>query len=298
MNLFAQASLFSMAEQSLGVGESVRLLRVRRGLTLRSLAKVVGVSVGTMSAIENGKVAVTIDRLRQLANALGVDAAALMDVRSEAPVVAADPSLASVGQRWREFGPLDLDPVLEAAVEAFSEVGYHGATMRMIADAADVGIAGIYRHHQGKKQLITAIGEALEVDAAWRVEAAAADFRDDPARAFGAMVEALSLCQIHRLEPALVIETELRRLDELSRERIVALRHAMTRRFEVVATAATELGQFGTSSPAGTARTVVALCRALPLRFGGGSALPGASVAEEYANLALLMMMASKVQQN
>ncbi|MGB6246579.1 TetR family transcriptional regulator [Gordonia sp. (in: high G+C Gram-positive bacteria)] len=285
-----------MAELRLGVGESVRLLRVRRGFTLRRLAAGIGVSAGTMSAIENGKVAVTLDRLAAIAQALDVDTAELMDARIGL-VATPDQRNESADLGWREFEPLDLDPVLEAAVEVFGEVGYHGAAMRMIAASAGLSVAGIYRHHPSKKHLLATIAEALEDDLAWRVEVAARPFSNDPAAAFAAMTEALSLFHLRRLEQVLVVETELRRLDEPSRERVTARRRELMRSFERTALAAVESGRFASESPISTVRAIVAMCRALPLRFGHGAALPGPAVAQEYAGLALLMVKA-EVQQD
>ncbi len=94
-------------------------------MTLRDLAGRLEVSVGTMSAIENNKVAVTVERLNAVAAVLGVTAGALLAgdtfVR---PTARGDDD-------WRHFADLDLDPVLAAAVEVFTETGYHGATMRV-----------------------------------------------------------------------------------------------------------------------------------------------------------------------
>jgi hypothetical protein len=34
---------------------------------------------------------------------------------------------------WRAFAPLDLHPILAAALEQFREHGYHGTTVREVA---------------------------------------------------------------------------------------------------------------------------------------------------------------------
>ena len=40
---------------------------------------------------------------------------------------------------WREFQPLGLDPILEHALEAFSENGFHGTTVRDLARRVRAG---------------------------------------------------------------------------------------------------------------------------------------------------------------
>ncbi|MFD4183722.1 helix-turn-helix domain-containing protein, partial [Rhodococcus sp. NPDC058514] len=58
--------------------ESIRLARVTAGLTLRELARRLTISPATLSAIENGKTGVSVERLHALAAALGTTAAHLM----------------------------------------------------------------------------------------------------------------------------------------------------------------------------------------------------------------------------
>ncbi|WP_298441247.1 TetR family transcriptional regulator [Gordonia sp. (in: high G+C Gram-positive bacteria)] len=278
-----------MTEQvDVGVGETVRGLRRERGVTLRSLAARVGISPGTLSAIENGKVAVTLDRLGQLADALDVVPAALI----EPPAVAAPVPSEPLDGDWTEFAALDLDPVLAAAVEVFAETGYHGATMRVVAAAADLSVAGIYRHYRGKQHLLVALADAQLADLGWRIEAAEAS-AEAPAAAFAAMVRALVLCQVRRRDLAFIVETELRSLQEPDRSRIDAARRAVDRRFAEVARAAVRTGRFAVADPGSGAQAVVSLCRAIPFRFAGGPLPDGRALAVEYAGLALSMMSGS-----
>ncbi|GAA3970193.1 hypothetical protein GCM10022231_34530 [Gordonia caeni] len=279
--------MFSMTELGGGVGGAVRALRQRRGITLRELAADLGVSPGTMSAIENGKVAVTVERLQQLAAVLHVGVAELVAPPFE-PVLAR-PESVDAGADWAVFDRLELDPVLAAAVEVFAETGYHGATMRVVAAAADLSVAGIYRYHRSKQRLLVALADAQLSDLGWRVEAAAAQ-APDPAQAFAAMVRALVLCQISRRELAFIVETELRSLQEPDRSRIAALRHGVQRRFVEVADEAVRAGLFTTAAPAAGAEAVVSLCRAVPFRFDGAALPDGPALAIEYAALASAMM--------
>jgi AcrR family transcriptional regulator len=49
------------------------------------------------------------------------------------------------------------DAILEAAVELFVANGYHGTSMRQIADAAGIALGGIYNHFRSKEALFSAI---------------------------------------------------------------------------------------------------------------------------------------------
>ena len=58
---------------------------------------------------------------------------------------------------WRLYGDIELDPVLRAALEAFVETGYHGATVRDIARRAGLSVPGIYHHYATKQDMLLAI---------------------------------------------------------------------------------------------------------------------------------------------
>lgn len=62
------------------VGKRLRDLRTRRGFSLRALADHSGLSVNTLSLIENGKTSASVSTLQQLALALSVPIAAFFEV--------------------------------------------------------------------------------------------------------------------------------------------------------------------------------------------------------------------------
>ena len=52
--------------------------------------------------------------------------------------------------------------IMTAATELFAENGYDGTSVRAIADAADITVAGLYAHFPNKAQLFSAVAlEAL-----------------------------------------------------------------------------------------------------------------------------------------
>jgi AcrR family transcriptional regulator len=70
--------------------------------------------------------------------------------------------------------------IMQAAVELFARQGYHGTSMRQIADRAGIALGGIYNHFEGKEDIfrqvsleyhpIHAILPALEADQGNTVE--------------------------------------------------------------------------------------------------------------------------------
>ncbi|MEO9327180.1 TetR family transcriptional regulator [Gordonia aurantiaca] len=273
-----------MAEQpTTHSGALVRDLRKQAGVTLRGLAGGIGVSVGTMSAIENGKVGLTVDRLRDIARCLDVPVSRLLEPRPEqTPPADPDPS------DWRAFPPLELDPVLQSAIEVFTELGYHGATMRLIAAGADISVAGIYHHYPSKQHLLVALVDLAHSDLLGRLDAAGSGA--DPVTAFANMVEALTLFRVERHSLALVLATELGRLEEPNRSRLRASMAQIEQRLLDTARKAAEQGVFCDGDLPAAARAIVTMCLAVPTWIEDADAAEGRRLAREYAGLALAMV--------
>jgi transcriptional regulator with XRE-family HTH domain len=67
--------------QRVEFGKRIRSLRRDKGWTLAQVAERSGLAVSTISKAERGVIALTYDRLAQLANGLGADMAAFFDAR-------------------------------------------------------------------------------------------------------------------------------------------------------------------------------------------------------------------------
>jgi transcriptional regulator with XRE-family HTH domain len=93
------------------VGDRLRRARLARGLSLRRLAEVIGVSPSLVSQVETGRAKPSVNTLYALATALGVSLDSLLfrDAQAPVPVAPADPS----------SGPVEValphDPVQRAA---------------------------------------------------------------------------------------------------------------------------------------------------------------------------------------
>ncbi len=61
------------------VGQQVRQLRMERGFSIRGLAEISGLSVNTLSLIENGKISPSVSTLQRAAAALGVPITAFFE---------------------------------------------------------------------------------------------------------------------------------------------------------------------------------------------------------------------------
>lgn len=282
--------LFSVPEPSAG-GAAVRTVRRRAGVTLRQLAADLGVSIGTMSAIENDKVGLTVERLQQIAHCLGVPPGRLLEPQNLVDDDGAPAPETGPGE-WRLFGELDLDPVLGSAVEVFNETGYHGATMRVIATGAEISVPGVYHHYPSKQHILVALLDIGLQDLEWRVAAAGRE-GEDPVDCFAFMVEALALFHAERAELASLVLSEIRSVEEPNRGRLTAAQRRVRDTLEAAAARAVRLGRFAVQDVRTTTRAITTMCLALPYWLpGSGEAgeMGSAQLARRYSALALDMM--------
>ncbi|WP_200946810.1 TetR family transcriptional regulator [Janibacter sp. Soil728] len=273
------------------MGRAVRELRHRRGLTVRQLAHQIGVSIGTVSAIENGRVGISSERVVTLADALGVRADRLLvgiaePIRDERwGVAAGDSAQAGVGD-WRHYEPLELHPALRGALASFLELGYHGSTMRGVAERAGLSVAGLYHHYSSKQQLLVTILDTTMEELQLRTTAAVAT-TDDPWTRFAVLVECQALFHSHRRELGFIGATEMRSLAGPARERIAHARREEQARIDSEVLAGCLNGAFGTPRPREAARAVVTMCTAIPQWYRHGGDSSPEQVAASYVDFAL-----------
>jgi AcrR family transcriptional regulator/DNA-binding XRE family transcriptional regulator len=276
------------------LGAQVRTARASKGLTLRGMARALQVSPATLSQIENGRTGLTVHRLSRIADVLDLTPADILD--TAVPDAVADRTtrhatprqLPSAG-RWREYAPLEFDPVLSAALEEFRAIGYHGATVRGIAKRCGLSVSGIYHYYSSKQQMLVCLMDFTMIDLLARARAARAEGRD-PVERFCLLVENLVLFHTHRRELGFVGGSEMRSFEPANRKKIAELRTEQQRMVDHEVHDAVRHGQFRADHPHVAARAVVTICTALPSWWRPDGPLTPEQVAEQYVGVALDMM--------
>lgn len=272
------------------LGARLRQARLAAGLTLRETARRIDVSPATLSAVETGKTGVSVPRLRLLATELGTTTQWLIGeqpARTPPPRQrgAVDP-VGEAARVWREFPPLDIDPVLAAAIDSFVETGYHGATMRSIAQRAGMSVPGVYHHYRDKQDLLVQALDLTMDELHWRVGAArreAGTGRDRVTR----VVEALALFHTHRHALAFIGASEMRSLNPGNRQRITASRNELQHLLDEDIDTALIEAKSSTGHARAAGRAIATMCTALPQWFRlDGPATPE-QIATDYADFAL-----------
>lgn len=283
------------------LGAQVRAARAAKGLSLRGLARTLGVSPATLSQIENGRTRLSVSRLSRIADALGLTVPQILDIvvrRETPPPTPPDTTPAPPAERetagpvmahWREYKPLNFDAVLGAALDEFLETGYHGATVRGIAARCDLSVSGIYHYYSSKQQMLLTILDLTMTELLMRAHAARAEGRD-PVERFSLLVEHLALFHTHRRELGFVGASEMRSLNADNHRKIVEMRTNQQRMVDHEVDAAAREGCFRCDHPHEAARAVVTMCTALSSWWRPDGPLSPEQTAEQYVGFALDLM--------
>lgn len=269
------------------VGSSIRRARLGRHVTLRDLARRIGVSPATVSAIENGHTALTLARLEQIAVALQVPLRSLIDRADpvDAPPVTPGPT---DGADWRHFGPLTSDRVVAAAARAFVATGYHGTNMRAIATEAGISVAGVYHHHDSKQELLVRVFDATMSDLEWRLDRAVEGLVE-PVDRLHALVEAVALHHARRRDVAFVGASEMRSLDPEAYAMIAARRTAVQQRIDDAVRAAAAPGALTELQVRNAGNAIATMCTSIGQWFHVDGDTSAEDLARDYARFAVRM---------
>lgn len=198
---------------------------------------------------------------------------------------------------WRHFEPLDLTPLLAAALDAFYEHGFHGTTVRDIARRHGQTVPSIYYHHESKEGVFVALLDKGTSEVAERVRAAAAEGGDQPEARFANVVEAIVLHMAQRTRLA-ALDSEIRHLSPPVRRRYAARRKEVERILAEIVASGVERGVFTASYPAETARAVLGMCQAIARWYRPGGGLTPAELAGQYVDIALMTVGASRGEES
>jgi len=285
-----------MSSASIGdaqrLGASIRQARLTRRLTLRELADRIGVSQSTMSLSERGLVPVQTERLRRVAEVLELDATELATAEPKFDEVSTGAADFSEPGSWRHSAPLAMDRALRSAMDCFTQYGYHGTSIRRIAQQADLSVPGVYHYYPSKARMLVALLDLTMHELMARCEAARAEGATASER-FGLLVAALTVHHADRRELSFIGGSEVRSLAPDERRRHTTLRLQVQAMLELEANQAVLHGHFATPIPQTATRAIISSCRAIPDWYNPDGRFTAADLAEMYVSLAYLQVEAT-----
>ncbi|MGV9339978.1 TetR/AcrR family transcriptional regulator [Streptomyces sp. NPDC003688] len=187
---------------------------------------------------------------------------------------------------WRAFAPLDLHPILAAALEEFREHGYHGTSVRDVARRAGVSLPMIYYRFDNKQGLLVALLEGAMGEVLRRARAADAEAKGRVLDRFAHVVECIVLHMTHRAATA-GLDAELRYLEPENRKQYAALRKELEELLlEIVEEGVTQ-GLFEVDSAPDTTRALLGMCQAVTGWYRADGSLPPEEIADRYVGISL-----------
>jgi AcrR family transcriptional regulator len=193
---------------------------------------------------------------------------------------------------WRDLPPVELSPILSASLDAFSEVGFHGSTVRDIAARIGVTVPALYYHHENKEALLFALLET-SIDRVHHVCAAAlTKASEDPIVSFGYLVEALVLHMTNSRKLA-TLDAEIRCLTPQHRSDYGNRRREIQDILEHAIELGSEAGVFHVTSAADTARALLGMIQAVAVWYRPEGSLSPVELAKKYVDISARAVGAS-----
>lgn len=185
-----------------------------------------------------------------------------------------------------------LDPILAAALAAFAESGFNGASMRTIAGRAGTSLSNLYNYFPSKDDLLVAVLKDANSELLRRVrqqvEAAGPTPEERLRAAVGAYVE---FSTDHR-RASIVAMSEFRYLEGERRAEVVAARDSTQEIFVDLVTEGVAHGSFRTVHAREAARAILLLCSTVSTWYQPAGGLTPEALAAQEADFALALVEA------
>ncbi|MDQ6522916.1 TetR family transcriptional regulator [Nocardioides sp. LHD-245] len=177
--------------------------------------------------------------------------------------------------------------VLNAAIDNFTVLGYHGTSMRDIARATSMTVASIYHYFPSKQEILQEIMTSTMNDVIALTRAELLNAGSEPADQLEALVHAWILFHTSRQREALIGSSELRSLEQDGRAVVVRLRDEQERMFRDVIVRGVEMGVFATPYPRDAARAVINMGYSIAWWYHEGGGVSPEDMAKRYVDIAL-----------
>lgn len=189
---------------------------------------------------------------------------------------------------------IDRATVISAALEMFSTRGFHGASMRQIAQAADTSLSNLYNYFGSKDELLEFVLENTARLLAESLEAAVQAAGDDPAARLEAAVRAYVDFSVEKPQASVVGITEVRYLKGEHRADVVAQRDRTEAVLRSVIAEGVAAGVFEVADIGAATRGLVTLCNSIPSWYRPDGALSPRALADLQADLVLGLVRADR----
>jgi AcrR family transcriptional regulator len=188
-------------------------------------------------------------------------------------------------QDWRACPELELTPILAAALDAFYEAGYHGASVRHVASRVGVTIPALYYHHRNKEAILFSLLDSSIEQLLTLCVAAHAEAEGAPDQQLLNLIECTSRFMARSGKVAF-LDAEIRALSPELRSVYSAKRAKIESMLLTSLEDSNRAGLFSVSSPRDTARALLGMVQAIATWYRPGGELSPDEVAARYVDIA------------
>ncbi|WP_037075356.1 TetR/AcrR family transcriptional regulator [Pseudonocardia spinosispora] len=183
--------------------------------------------------------------------------------------------------------------IIEASIAVMAEHGYHGTSVRDIAERAGLSPAALYHHFASKQEVLATIMERGIDTLLARTAEALRQAGESPTARLSALVEVQVLFHLEDQSGTLLGTSELRALEEPVRGKHIAKRNAQQRMFDEVIADGVRSGVFHTPIPKEASRAIVVMSTGVASWFSPDGPATRDEMVCRYQRLALDMLGAS-----
>lgn len=189
-----------------------------------------------------------------------------------------------VEEHSRPEGQSVKDAIRAAAVQLFSEYGYHAAPLRDIARMAGIQAASIYYHYANKEALLVEIMETYMLLLNSRLERIVREQPRPLPRLHEAIANHIRLHTSYKSE-FFIIDTEIRALEGESRAHILALRDHYEALLQGILRDGIEQGVFRRTDVKVSSYAIIAMCTEVATWFRPDGRLSVQQVIDMYSSM-------------
>jgi AcrR family transcriptional regulator len=201
----------------------------------------------------------------------------------------------SAGEPSSADGPGRWPDVREAALSLFSARGYHGTTMKDVANVLGVRAPSLYNHVESKQEIL----QRIMVSGMQRLLAfqdAALASTDDVAEQLRRMTGAHVLVHIRHRHSAMVGDRELHNLEGDALDLVRSERARYESRYRALIQQGVDDGLFHVDQPKVATFAIIQMASSVSVWFNEDGPLTDHEVADEYGVLALRIVGADPSQ--
>lgn len=186
-------------------------------------------------------------------------------------------------------GELGRDIILAAAQQCFYRQGYHGTTVRQIAEVADVTATALYYYYDSKQALLADLMDRFMTWALHETKVAVAE-AGGPRDRLVAAIRSHVLVHTRFAPASFVVNSELRSLEAEHRAHHVAQRDDLQHIFDLAVLSGVRKGVFSVEHPREASRAVVAMCTGVASWYRLDGPVRPEAMADRYVGYSLALL--------